>query len=243
MDKEISVILPCYNEESIIKNIIKEISNFSLNNLEYEFIFVDDGSKDNTLEILKNVLNKSKNKSITLLSYKPNKGKGYAIRTGVQKATGKFICFIDSDLAYSLNHLNILKKKLETCDVAIGCRGLSKENAQTTKIIRVLAGKCYNLFSRIILNLPYEDMQAGVKGYRNKIAKEIFSKQLINDFAFDVEVLYLTKKKGYKIKEIPATISKNHKNQVSQVNLIRDSLKMFSSLIKIKLNDLRGKYE
>lgn len=243
MGKKLSVILPCYNEESIIEKIIKELLDFSKNNKDYEFIFVDDGSKDNTLDIIEKTLQKSKNKFTKVSSYTPNKGKGYAIKEGVRNSQGDLICFIDSDLAYSLDHLERLRSELQKYDVVIGSRGLSKGNERNIKFSRILAGRVYNIFSRIILGLPYTDMQAGIKGYRKDVAKDLFSKQKLNDFAFDVEVIYLAKKKGYKIGEIPARVSEEHKNQISQVNLIRDSLKMFLDLIKIKLNDLTGKYE
>jgi len=240
--EKVSVILPVYNGAQQISNIIEIVSNFSKNYPNYNFLFVNDGSTDNSKQIILDKLRKSKNKKINLLSYRINRGKGYAIKKGVAKSEGDYICFIDSDLAYSLDHLLLLEKELENCDIVIGHRR-AMHNRKKIKKIRILFGKIFNFFSRVILSLHFKDMQVGLKGFRKNIAKELFKKQTINGFAFDVEIIYLSKKKGYKIQEVLAIISSPETYNFSKVNLVRDSIKMFFCLIKIRINNFIGKYE
>lgn len=242
-NKKISVILPCYNEEKIIKKSMETIIKFSKENPQYEFIFVNDGSTDKTLQIMEKIINKSKPKNLRLISYKLNKGKGRAIKEGVLKANGGYICFTDCDLAYSLDHLILLVNNLEKYDIVIGSRALLPDNRKELSLSRAIAGRTYNFLSRLILNLSFLDMQAGLKGFRNHTINNTFNKQIIKDFSFDVELLYLAKKNKYSIGEIPATLSSSHKYKNSKVNLIKDSFRMFVDLFKIKYNDLKGKYE
>ena len=239
--KKVSVVLPVYNGGSKILDTLKEVFMFSKKHLNYNFLFVNDGSTDNSEQIILNQIKKSKNKRINLLSYKINQGKGYAIKKGIEKLKGDYICFIDSDLAYSLDHLLSLEKSLENCDVSIGSRTLSS-NVKKIKKIRVLFGKIFNFFSRSILNLNFFDIQAGLKGFRKHAAKELFKRQIIKGFAFDVEIIYLSKEKNYKIHEIPAIISNPESYNFSKVSLIKDSIKMFFCLIEIRINHFIGKY-
>ena len=215
-DKKISVILPCYNEERIIKNNIETIIKFSKENPQYEFIFVNDGSTDKTPQIIKNAINEKKSKNLRLISYKSNKGKGQAIKEGVLKAKGDYICFTDCDLAYSLDHLILLANNLEKYDIVIGSRALLLDNRKELSLSRAIAGRTYNFLSRSILNLSFLDMQAGLKGFRNYTINNTFNKQLIKDFSFDVELLYLAKKNKYTIVEIPASLSSSHKYKNSK---------------------------
>ncbi len=233
--KKVSVVLPVYNEERYIEGIFNSVLDFSKKNPSYEFIFVNDGSTDNTKEILKNKTKSSKTKNIRLISNNPNQGKGYAIKKGVEQANGNYICFTDGDLAYSLDHIPILVKKLKDSDVVIGSRGLVSENVNNVTTLRRIFGVVFNLLTRAILSLNYNDMQAGIKGFRKQVAKELFSKQKLKGFSFDVEILYSASKKHYSISEAPARLSKAHMHQASNVNLLKDSTKMFFNLFKIRM--------
>lgn len=241
-DIRVSLILPCYNEESILENTLKIVSEFSKQNKDYEFIFVNDGSTDNTINILNEFSRLNSNQNIRIVSYYPNKGKGYAIRKGVEIAVGDNICFTDSDLAYSLDHVIALVDKLKDYEIVIGCRNLSNENEEKTSILRFIVSRGYNILSRVIFGFSKFDTQAGIKGFRNRVAKHLFSKQKLDNYSFDVEILYLSKKKGYILGMIPANLSKSHKEKKSKVNVIRDSINMFLDLIRIKSNNFFGKY-
>jgi glycosyltransferase involved in cell wall biosynthesis len=241
MNQKVSVILPVYNESEFIGEIFEKVRQFSLKNPEFNFIFVDDGSKDSTKKIILGLVKTSAR--IRLVSCPENKGKGYAIRKGVENSSGGKICFTDGDLAYSLDYLKIFSERLKESDVVIGWRAPFSENLENTKSIRKLAGKVFNFFSRIFLDLDFPDMQAGIKGFRKEAAEYLFSKQKINRWSFDTEVIFLAKRKKYSISQVPVKVSESNLKIKSQVHLVRDSLKMFASLLKIRFNHLLGKYE
>lgn len=243
MKQKVSVILPVYNESEYIEEIFDKILDFSFKNLPFNFIFVDDGSKDSTKEIIKRKIKESKNNRINLVSYNPNKGKGYAIKKGIQAAEGDKICFTDGDLAYSLEYLKEFSERLNKSDIVIGWRAPFSENFENTKPIRRLSGTIFNFFSKVVLELNYPDMQAGIKGFKKPVAKHLFSKNKINGWSFDTEIIFLAKRKGYSISQVPVRVSDSNLNIKSKVNLIRDSIKMFFSLLKIRFNYLLGKYE
>jgi len=227
MAKKISVILPVYNESECITATFESVLEYSQNHPSYHFIFVNDGSNDETQEILTS----------------QNQGKGYAIKKGVEASSGDYICFLDSDLAYSLSHLEFLIDKLEVFDVVMGCRNQIFDNFKRVKLIRLLAGKIFNVMTQSILSLNFSDMQAGLKGFRRDAAENLFEKQTIKRFCFDVELIYLAHKRGYRIGEIPAIVSNTHISKVSKVNLLIDSIRMLQSLIQIRINERLGLYE
>jgi dolichyl-phosphate beta-glucosyltransferase len=240
---KIAVILPVYNEANCIEQTFDTILEFTQKNHAYNFIIVNDGSTDNTLQILENKLKGFPTGHINLISYSNRQGKGYAVKKGCEDADADCICFMDGDLAYSLEHLEPLVEKLEKFDVVIGCRNLDRENFRNLTLLRKIAGKIFNFISRVILNLKYKDMQAGLKGFNKIPAQEIFKRQTLTGFSFDAELLFLAQKKGYTIGEIPAKISQQHLYKLSQVNILKDSLKMLSCLFKIRYNDRAGYYE
>ncbi len=240
--KTVSVILPVYNEQACVGRTFEAILQFLPAHPNYTFVFVDDGSSDRTKEILHRGIHATQARQVQVLSYQPRAGKGYAILRGIEQADSDAICYLDGDLAYSLEHLDLLVEKLRTCDVAIGCRSLASGNSKDLKLSRKLAGKTFNLLSRQILRLPYRDMQAGIKGFRKAAAKDLFDKQSLTGFSFDVELMYLAKKRGFSIGEIPAKVSVHHQKKTSKVNLLQDSIRMLIDLLKIRWNDLLGRY-
>jgi glycosyltransferase involved in cell wall biosynthesis len=241
---KISVILPVYNELECINKTFEAVLEYSEAHPFYQFIFVDDGSTDGTQYLLKTKIAEIEQiYPISLISYEQNQGKGYAIKKGLESTCGDYICFIDSDLAYSLYHLDFLAEQLESFDVVIGCRNLIFDNFQRVKPMRILAGKLFNWMTQGILSIKFSDVQAGLKGFRRDVAQTLFEKQTIKRFCFDVELIYLAQKMGYTIGEIPALVSSTHLSKISKVNLFKDSMRMLQSLIQIKINDNLGLYE
>lgn len=239
MDKY-KVIIPVFNESDRILKTCKAITEFLADNPNYNFLFVDDGSEDNTVKLLEK--RKEKYHDIDILVLEENKGKGAAINSAIMKSTEKQVCFIDGDLAYSFNHLPNLFEKLKTFDVVIGSRALGFKNKKKLLIRRRILGGGFNFLVRIITGLPYKDTQAGLKGFITEKAKKIFEKQIISDFSFDVEILFIAKKYGYAIGEIPAIVAKHHTEKNTRVNLISDTIKMFFDLFKIHYYNLTGRY-
>lgn len=238
-----SIILPVYNEQACIDHTFDSVLEYAQAHPAYDFIFVSDGSTDQTAQILERRIATSGSDRIQVLAYPQQGGKGYAVRRGIELAEGDCICFIDGDLAYSLDHLDLLLSKLELYEVAIGCRSLVPDGNQGLKPIRKIAGKIYNTLSRRILNLQYVDMQAGLKGFQRAAAKRLFSLQELTGFSFDVELIYLARKFDYAIAEIPARVSSSHARKLSKVNLLGDSLRMLGDLLRIRLNDWMGRYD
>jgi dolichyl-phosphate beta-glucosyltransferase len=233
----VSVILPVYNEASCIAQTIDQVVAFAAVHPEYQFIFVNDGSSDRTLEILERKLSQVQVHQIQLVSYRINRGKGYAVKAGMESSGGDYVCFLDSDLAYSLAYLERLVATLKHLDMAIGSRQLIPDSTGRVRFSRRVAGSLFNLLSRKMLGLNYRDMQAGIKGFRRLAAKHLFERQTIWRFCFDVELIYLACKYGYTIGEIPVVVSENHLYKPSTVNLWIDPLRMLANLLRIKVND------
>jgi hypothetical protein len=237
------IILPVYNEQACINTTFDAVLDYCQSHPDYHFIFVNDGSSDRTAQILEQRIAHAETDQIQLLSYRDRVGKGHAVKMGMYLANADYVCFLDGDLAYSLDHLDCLVSKLEQYDVVIGCRSLMPKGNQGLKLSRKVAGQVFNGLSKQILNLPFVDMQAGLKGFSNQAAKELFARQELTGFSFDVELIYLAKKLGYSIAEIPAYVSSSHSAKLSKVDLLGDSLKMLRDLFKIRWNDLTGRYE
>ncbi|MBW4627578.1 MAG: glycosyltransferase [Brasilonema octagenarum HA4186-MV1] len=240
----VSIIVPVYNEAQCIVATFSSVLKFVVNKPWYDFIFVDDGSTDQTREILESQIQLFNSKQISLLSYKEHRGKGYAVKTGALYADGDYICFLDGDLAYSLDYLDLMVAKLADFDIVIGCRNLTPEKNNGFNVRRILAGRIFNFISRSLLNLKFTDMQAGIKGFDKYAAKDLFKTQIIPGFAFDVELLYLAKKKRYTIGEIAVVVSKKHLYKKSKVKLFKHSIEMLFDLLQIVYHDfILKKYE
>ncbi|MEM4703233.1 MAG: glycosyltransferase family 2 protein [Candidatus Pacearchaeota archaeon] len=235
MDRiNISVVVPCYNEEECIKNNLIQINDFLKTNpkiKKYEIICVDDGSSDSTREIINKL--KLKIKSIKITRKRKNKGKGFSVKQGILLAKFPYILFTDADLATPLSELNKFFRYLNY-DIVIGSRNLEKSRVERSAI-RKLAGKIYAKIVRLILGLNCKDTQCGFKLFKIDVAKELVIKQKINGFAFDAELLFLAKKKNYKIIEIPVKWKEAQKTSIS---LLKHSFLMLRDITRIRLNYL-----
>lgn len=234
----LSIVIPAYNEEKRIALNLKKILNFMrTKDYSYEIVVVDDGSKDNTI----NEVSKIKSKYVKVLTYSCNKGKGYAVKYGMMKAKGNYVLFSDSDLSTSINQLDNLMNYITEYPVVIASRNLKKSIIPVKQPwYRIIAGKAFPILVRIIMCLNVKDTQCGFKLFRKDVVNSIFSKQVIDRWAFDVEIIYIAKKLGLRIKEVPV-IWVNDPN--SKVNLVKDSVRMFLELLRIRINSLKGIYK
>lgn len=173
-----------------------------------------------------------KNGKIYILDNKVNKGKGFSVRRGVIVSKGQYVLFSDADLSTPMEEFEKLLTHLKNgYNIAIGSRGLkdSKIIVRQNKL-REYMGKIFNILVRIITNLKYKDTQCGFKCFDRKSVNSIFPYLKINGFSFDIEILYLAKKFGLKVSEIPIRwINKNN----SKVSTIRAPIKMFIDLVRI----------
>jgi dolichyl-phosphate beta-glucosyltransferase len=231
---ELSIVIPVYNEEKRVINTLNTIiAYFSDKKVDYEIITVNDGSNDDSYKILNDYA--SVHPQIKVVSYTSNKGKGYAVKQGVAQAHGKYILFSDADLSTPIAEYEHLKKVMnEGFDIVIGSRTVASSKVKIHQpIYRELMGKTFNLFIKMLVISKFNDTQCGFKLFKHEVAKKLFSQQRIKHFAFDVEILYLALKQGYKIKE-EGVEWLNSKG--SRVSPIKDSIKMLLDLIYIKFS-------
>lgn len=206
MSKHLSVIIPAYNEERRIKITLEAVFNYlSRQNYSWEVIVVSDGSKDRTVEIVTEFI--SNKPGIILIANTKNNGKGYAVRQGVLQAEGQFRLFTDADNSTSIEQIEKFWPYLleEDYDIVIGSIELAgAEIHEQSQWYRRILGKYSKYIIRIIAGLwDIHDTQRGFKIFTAKAANSIFPRAKIDRFGFDVEILALAKKIGYKVKEIP----------------------------------------
>lgn len=238
----LSVIIPAYNEEIHIEPTVKEVLDY-LNNKKYTFelLIVDDGSTDNTPYILKNRIAPLSNK-IKLFTNQTNQGKGFSVRFAMLQAKGKYRLFMDADNSTSIVELDkILPHLLRGYDIVIGSRR-DKEAVikKRQPFYRIIPGQVYIFLANLLFSVNIRDYNCGFKGYKEEVAKKLFSKQIMDDWSFDAELIFLARKYGFKIKTVPVVwVNK----PASKVKLIKDSFKSFLNLLRIRRNDLMGLYE
>jgi len=239
---EISIVIPAYNEEKVIADTITEVCEYlEGRGLDYELIIVSDGSTDNTEKIA--LARKAANQRVKILKNKVNMGKGFSVKKGCLAARGKVVAFTDADLSYPISEVEKPLKMImeKRADVAIGSRTVSGARiAVANSPLRKIMSKVFNLFVRLIAIKGIGDTQCGFKAMSREAARDIFSRQTMMGFSFDVEIIYLAAKLGYKVGEFPIIWAKNTAS--SSVNPLRDSLAMFIDIVMIRLIDLRGGY-
>lgn len=240
-NKKISVIIPCYNGGSFIRENIEKINDYLENNfLDYEIIIVNDGSFDNTREEILQV--KKKLSKLIFIDNKINSGKGHAVKSGILKSRYEVVMFLDADLAIPIEGLKDFIKALDDgFDIAIASRFVP--GLRIVKPIlwyRQFMERIFRLLRMAIINnYSIKDTQCGFKVFSREAAMEVFPLITINRFAFDAEVIFIAAKKGYKIKELPIVLQNPTE---SSIRIYRDSFNMLLDLIRIKVNYFLGKY-
>tara|TARA_B100000035_G_C20989028_1_gene549306 strand:- start:283 stop:1011 length:729 start_codon:yes stop_codon:yes gene_type:complete len=237
MISSISIIFPCYNEAERLKHTFKDIEKFQKKKIfnNFEIIFINDGSSDNTLEILKNYKNKNTKmqRKMKIVSYQQNKGKGYALKKGVKIARFDWILTLDADISVSITQLNnwIKHRQIKReASIYFGSRNLKGSNIKF-KMYRKLVGLIFIKIIKIFFNIDLLDTQCGFKLYKKDIAKKLFANLKMLDFTHDIEIVLISKKKGFRIMELP--VNWIHKKG-SKISIFKDSFEMFVSLIKMK---------
>jgi dolichyl-phosphate beta-glucosyltransferase len=230
--KSVSIIYPVYNEENRLNKTFFDIKNFDKSNkfLKKQYIFVNDGSTDQSLSIIKKRF--KRNKRVKIISYSKNMGKGYAIKKGVLIAKNQWVLTTDADCSVS-NFQLINWIKSEYLNKKIFIYFASRNHPLSLvkkKIIRQFIGFLFKLLLLIFFKIKISDTQCGFKLYKLNIAKKIFKMMLINDYMHDVEIYKISEKLNLKIKVLP--VNWNHADQ-SQINFFLDFFKILLSLKKI----------
>jgi len=237
----ISVVVPCFNEEKTIYFNLKNIFDYLNNRFhDFELIAVNDGSADKTLEKLRRF---QKEFPIRIIDNQPNEGKGKAVQRGILKSRFETVMFLDADLGIPIEELDgFLEEVKNGFDLVIASRFVPG-----LKILRPVVWhrrimeKIFRLLRIIIINIwNIKDTQCGFKVFRRVAAMKIFSRLTVKRFAFDAEVIFLANKFGYKMKELPISLQNPPE---SHIRLVRDPLNMTWDLLRIRVNDWRGKYK
>ena len=230
----ISVVVPAYNEEKRIRPSLMEACSFLDNTpLDYEMIVVDDGSSDRTSEVVRDLSSDTPN--LKLLRYGKNRGKGYALRTGVLATKGDPVLVMDADLSTPMEELWKLMPYLTEgrAHVAIGSRALALSDIiRKQPWWRRWMGKIFNHLVRVLAIDGINDTQCGFKMFTGDVARELFGQATIDRFAYDVEILALAARKGYGIAEVPIRWINSPE---SKVNPVKDSLRMLADILRIRI--------
>lgn len=235
---KISIVIPAYNEEKRILDSLNKIElYFKQYSFDYEVIIIDDGSKDNTVQLVQSFI--QKNKKFKLLINPKNTGKGYSVKRGMLISEGDLVLFTDADLHAPLSELNKFLPFIKEYDVVIASR-LLPASLVGEVAHRKFIGQIFSWLVHILVIKDLPDTQCGFKLFTKRAAQKIFSNQLLNGWCFDVESLFLAQKFGFKIKETPI-ISNNAPG--STVNPITAGTAMFFDLFKIRFNDFIGRYK
>ena len=238
----LTILIPAYNEEKRLPESIRVIDAYCSKHLDqpYELLVVDDGSQDQTASLMREM--QKQIPALVLHQYAENRGKGYALRSGMHLAGGQFIVFTDSDLSTPIEEIQPMLEKLkEGASIVIATRKKSGATlVQRQPLWRESMGKVFTWLSNVILGLNFSDFTCGFKGFEAMAGKQIFSLQKIRRWAFDSEVLFLAKQFGYKIVEIPVQWKDSPE---SKVHVIQDSASSLASLFLIRWNWFTGKYK
>lgn len=234
MSPYLSLVIPAYNEEKRLPQNLDAIRRFfSSRDFSYEVIIVNDGSTDGTENVVRAY--QKGWEQLVLLNETVNRGKGFSVRKGMLSAAGEFIVFSDADLSTPLHECDaLLSQLLKGSDVVVGSRYCAAQENGAKKVsqtvLRRLSGKMFSLLVRALISLQIRDTQCGFKGFTRKSARLLFSRQKLNGFAFDVEILYLAKRFGFSVGEVPVEW---HEDPASKVSLFRDAFRMLSDVLKI----------
>lgn len=237
---DFSIIIPAYNEGQRIYKTLNKINKYiNEKDLNAEIIIVNDGSSDNTVEILNNIAAESKN--LKIIDLIKNQGKGFVVKNGVLAAKGKYILFTDADNSTPIEELEKLIPHLNENEIIIGSRYLDKESVQKKQAkYRIVISRLGNLLIQSLVIKGIKDTQCGFKLFHSNVAKQIFTLQKIKRFGFDIEILSIGQKYNFNIKEVPVLWIND---AASHVRPVRDSLITFKDLMLIKLNLLSGRYD
>ena len=236
-----SIVIPAYNESARLGVTLEKVLAYvHSQRWDAEVIVVNDGSRDNTAEIIRSFA--ARDPVVRLVENPGNRGKGYSVRNGMLLARGQIVMFSDADLSSPIGEASKLIRALaEGADIAIGSRWLRTETqTQRQPLYRQLFGRIFNLLLGITLGLPFKDTQCGFKAFKQPAAHTIFPLQRIERWGFDPETLFLARKFGFKVQEVP--VLWGHSGG-TRINPLVDGSRMFLEMVHIRWNDWTGKYD
>jgi dolichyl-phosphate beta-glucosyltransferase len=236
-----SIVIPAYNESARLgATLEKVLAYIRAQGWDAELIVVNDGSCDNTAEIVRTFA--AKNNALRLVENPGNRGKGYSVRNGMLHARGRIALFSDADLSSPIEEAPKLFQALDAgADIAIGSRWLRAETqTQRQPLYRQIFGRIFNLLLRLTLGLQFKDTQCGFKAFQQPAIQAIFPLQKIERWGFDPEILFLARKFGFRVQEVP--VAWGHSGG-TRIHPLKDGSRMFLEMLHIRWNDLTGKYD
>ena len=240
---DLSIVIPAYNEGKRLPRTLERIRDWverqrAQSAMEIEILVVDDGSKDDTTAVV--AAFQSRIPGLRLVRNVTNRGKGYSVRHGMLEARGRIALFTDADLSAPIEEADKLLAALVNADVAFGSRALDRSLIETRQsVAREFAGRAFNAVVRLMTGVSFLDTQCGFKAFRMDRARLIFQQQRIEDFGFDPELLFLARRHGLAAVEVPVRWAHD---PGTKVHMLRDSLKMFWDLVKVRANAIQGRY-
>jgi glycosyltransferase involved in cell wall biosynthesis len=238
---DLSIVIPAFNEERRLPKTLDNIVAFLQSRpIRAEIIVVDDGSTDATSQLVAGY--QSKYPGLRLVSNGRNRGKGFSVRHGMLEARGEYALFTDADLSTPIEEADKLLAALKEQgnDGAIGSRAVDRSLIQIHQsAVRERAGILFNYTVRWIMGIGFSDTQCGFKAFRMDRAKIIFEQQRIERFGFDPEILFLAKRHGLRVAEVPVRWSHD---AATKVNVMADGMRMLLDLLVIREYALRGFY-
>lgn len=233
MNPDLSIVIPAYNEAQRLPATLAAIAAyFSKHPRRLEVIVVDDGSQDGTGAWLLPPPSAAANVNWRMLRNPENRGKGYSVRRGMLEASGERLLFSDADLSAPIEEIAKLDAALDLgADIAIGSRSRQELIRAHQSRFRENAGRVFNRLVRLILGLPFVDTQCGFKLFSRASARAIFPQQRIERWGFDPELLFLARRYGFQVQEIPVVWSHM---AGAKIRLWRDSARMFGDVLAIR---------
>lgn len=238
----LSIVIPAYNEEKRLLATLERVHDYmSRRDFSFEIVVVDDGSKDDTVGVVERF--SEERSGVRLLRNEGNRGKGHSVQHGVLESRGRDVLFSDADLSTPIEECDRLLPYISSgqYDIAIGSRALPESSLEVRQpFYREWMGRMFNKAVQRLAVPGISDTQCGFKAFRGDVARRLFRLQKVEGFAFDVELLFLARKYGYTIREVPVRWINSPD---SRVNAVRDSSRMLRELMTLRWNDWRGLYE
>jgi len=235
-----SIVIPAYNESARIAAALDAVAAcIRRRGWSAEVIVVDDGSRDQTAALVRDFAARAP--EVRLLQNPGNRGKGYSVRHGLLEALGEVVMFTDADLSAPIEEAEGLFAAIAAgADIAIGSRWLERTR-QTIRqpLYRQFFGRCFNAVTRGVMGLPYADTQCGFKAFTRAAAQTVCQLQTIERWGFDPEILFIARKRGFRIAEVPVSWAHDERTRMSY---LKDGMRMLEDIAIVRWNALLGRY-
>lgn len=235
-----SIIIPAYNEQDRLGATLEKVLAYAAaQGWRSEVLVVNDGSRDATGDVAREFARR--NPSVRLIENPGNRGKGYSVRNGALNTSGDIVLFTDADLSTPIEEAGKLFAAIAGgADVAIGSRWLKSElQTERQPVYRQIVGRAFNLVLWAVLRINYKDTQCGFKAFSGRAARSLFSLQKIDRWGFDPELLFLARKNGMKVAEVPVEWAHDHR---SKIRVFRDGFRMLADLLAVRWYQITGRY-